>query len=48
LRKGKLTVQFVKDNAKNIPEPLQRGFVQGVHVFWNTLLYEPHRKFPNG
>jgi hypothetical protein len=40
LKKGPLTVQFVKHTAKNVPEPLQRGFVQGIHVFWNSKSYE--------
>jgi len=40
LEKGKISVHLVKDTAKTVPEPLQRGFVPGLHVFWNGSTYD--------
>jgi PIG-X / PBN1 len=40
LKKGRsCTVQFVGKTGSTVPEPLQRGFVQGLHLFWHGDLY---------
>jgi len=39
LSQAGMTIQYVTRHAKNIREPLQRGFVQGFHVLWQGSSY---------